>query len=50
MPRPKKTAKDMTNEELAKRLFPKKLRDELHKVAHEKDKKDEKPNDDIERE
>ena len=37
MPRKKKTAKDMTNEELAKKLFPKKLRDKLHEIAHEKD-------------
>ena len=40
MPRKKKTAKDMTTEELATKLFPKKLRDKLKEVAHEKDKKE----------
>ena len=40
MPRKKKTARDMTNEELAKKIFPKKVRDKLKEVAHEKDKKE----------
>ena len=39
MPRKKKTAKDMTTEELAKKIFPKKVRDKLKEVAHEKDHK-----------
>ncbi len=39
MPRKKKTARDMTTEELAKKIFPKKVRDKLKEVAHEKDKK-----------
>ena len=46
MPRKKKTADDMTTDELAKKLFPKKLRDKLQEIAHEKD---EKPKEDIER-
>ena len=37
MARRKKTAKDMTDEELKQRLFPKKVRDELERLAHEKD-------------
>ncbi len=37
MPRKKKTAIDMTTEELAKKLFPPKVRDKLKEVAHEKD-------------
>lgn len=39
MPRKKKTAKDMTTEELAKKIFPKKVRDKLKEIAHEKDSK-----------
>ncbi len=39
MPKKKKTARDMTTEELAKKVFPKKVRDKLKKVAHEKDSK-----------
>ncbi len=39
MPRSKKTARDMTTEELAKKFFPKKVRDKLKEVAHEKDEK-----------
>ena len=39
MPRKKKTARDMTTEELAKKVFPKKVRDKLKEVAHEKDEK-----------
>ncbi len=37
MPRKKKKAIDLTTEEAMKRLFPKKVRDELHRIAHEKD-------------
>ena len=33
----KKQVSEMTNEELAKKIFPKKVRDELKRVAHEKD-------------
>ncbi|MFC2003435.1 hypothetical protein ACFLV4_05785 [Chloroflexota bacterium] len=39
MPKKKKTARDMTTDELAKRLFPKKVVDKLKEVAHEKDDK-----------
>ena len=39
MPR-KKPAKDLTTEEALKRIFPKKAREELHRVAHEKDSKE----------
>ena len=35
----KKKAKDLNNEEIAERLFPKKDRDKAKKIAHEKDKK-----------
>ena len=38
----KKKADQMTTEELAKRLFPKKLKKALDEVAHEKDEKPEK--------
>ena len=37
MPRKKKTANEMTTEELAKKVFPKKARDELKRIAHERD-------------
>ena len=44
MKKSKKHPKDMTTEEIAKMVFPKKVREELDKVAHEKDKKpNEKP-------
>ena len=36
MPR-KKKAQNLTTEEAMKRLFPKKVREELYRVAHEKD-------------
>ena len=39
MPR-KKEAKDLTTDEVMGRLFPKKVRDELQRVAHEKDDKE----------
>lgn len=35
----KKTAKEMTDEELAKRIFPKKVKEELDKIAHKDDEK-----------
>jgi len=39
MPKKKKRPADMTTEELAKKVFPKKVREELKKIAHEKDEK-----------
>jgi hypothetical protein len=39
MPRKKKRDIDLTTEEVAKKLFPKKIRDELKRIAHEKDDK-----------
>ena len=41
MPRTKKTAKDMTTEEIAQKVFPKKVRDKLKGIAHERDSKSE---------
>jgi hypothetical protein len=35
MPRKKKSPKDMTSEEIARRVFPPKVLKELNKVAHE---------------
>ena len=35
MPRRKKKATEMTTEELAKRVFPKKVVDEVKRIAHE---------------
>ena len=40
MPRKKKTAKDLTTEEMAKKVFPKKALEELKKLAHERDDKE----------
>jgi hypothetical protein len=37
MPRRKKRDWELTDEEVAKKLFPKKVRDELKRIAHEKD-------------
>ena len=42
MPRKKRTAKDMTTEELARSVFPKKVVEELKRVAHERDDKEDK--------
>jgi hypothetical protein len=39
MPKNKKQPKDMTTEELAKRVFPKKILEHLKKIVHEKDDK-----------
>ena len=39
MGRHKKEPKDMTTEELANKIFPKKVKDELKRIAHEKDDK-----------
>ena len=38
MPRKKKLARELTTEEVAKRLFPKKVRERLEEVAEGKDK------------
>jgi len=48
MPERKKKANEMTTEELARRVFPKKVVDELKKIAHQNDEKTdrEKPNSD----
>lgn len=35
----KKRAEELTNKDIAKRLFPKEVRDKAKEVAHEKDKK-----------
>ena len=37
MPRRKKKPTEWTTEEAMKKLFPKKVREELYEVAHEKD-------------
>lgn len=39
MPKKKKREIDMTTEELAKKIFPKKLLGKLKEIAHEKDEK-----------
>ena len=39
MSKNKKNPKDMTSEELAKAIFPKKLLEKLKEIAHEKDDK-----------
>ena len=39
MPRKKKSARDMTTEELAKKVFPAKVLKELKRTAHEGDDK-----------
>jgi hypothetical protein len=38
--KPKKKATEMTTEEAMKHLFPKKVREELYRIAHEKDDSD----------
>ncbi len=40
--RKKKPATEMTTEEMAEHVFPKKVREELKRVAHEKDEAKEK--------
>lgn len=37
MAKGKKKAYEMTDEELKRRIFPKKVREELERIAHEKD-------------
>lgn len=49
MPRKKKKAHELTTEETLKRLFPKKVRDELTRVAREKDDPEDKEKVDSER-
>jgi len=39
MKKSKKHPKDMTTEEIAKAVFPKKVREKLDEIAHEKDDK-----------
>ena len=39
MGRKRKPARELTTEEALKRIFPKKVRDELKRIAHEKDDK-----------
>jgi hypothetical protein len=41
MPAKKKPAREMTTEEIAKRVFPKKVRERLDEIAHPKDVEDE---------
>jgi hypothetical protein len=43
MPRRKKQARELTKDEAMKKLFPKKVRDELSRIAHEKDDKGKQP-------
>ena len=38
MPKKKKQDIELTKDEAMKKLFPKKLRDKLSKIAHQKDK------------
>jgi len=40
MPRRKKKARELAKDEAMKKLFRKPLRDELYRIAHEKDKPD----------
>ena len=42
MPRKKKDLTELTDEQVMKKLFHKKVRDKLKEVAHEKNKKEEK--------
>ena len=46
MPRRKKKATEMTTEELAKRVFPKKVVDEVKRIAHEGEKEEKTDQDD----
>lgn len=39
--RKRKLPKDLTNENIAKVVFPKKVRDELYRIAHKDDNPDE---------
>ena len=48
MARPKKRLTDRPDAEVIQKLFPKRIVDKLREVAHEKDKKSEKPKDDVE--
>lgn len=41
MAKRKKPASEMTDQEIEKRVFPKKVLDELHRIAHEKDEPEE---------
>ncbi len=46
MPRRKKKATEMTTEELAKRVFPKKVVDEMKRIAHEGEQEEKTDQDD----
>ena len=49
MPRKKKKAREMTDEEIAKKVFPKKVRKKLEEIAYEsrdKSRKSSSPDDD----
>lgn len=43
MPKRKKKAQEMTDEELKRRIFPKKVLGEIRRIAHEGEDKDEQP-------
>ena len=43
MPRRKKKAVELTKDEAMKKVFRKPLRDELYRIAHEKDDKPDEP-------
>ena len=43
MPKKKKSPREMTNEELARKMFPKKVVDQVKEMASESDGKREKP-------
>ena len=45
MAKRKKPASEMTDQELEKRVFPKKVLDELQRIAHEKDDPEEEETD-----
>lgn len=45
MPRRKKKATEMTTDELARRVFPKKVVNEVKRVAHEKDEEKDRKSD-----
>ena len=50
MAKRKKPASEMTDQELEKRVFPKKVLDELQRLAHEKDDPEQEANNDSSRE
>ena len=46
MPKPKKPASEMTDEELKRRIFPKRALEELERIAHEGEEEEESDSDD----